>query len=131
MCLVAAPWWSYWSNYAGLTKEDVLCVPERLALGLDKTVRYLDRAPADGPFVAVGANGGDAAASSWGATAIAKDAGGGAASRADGSSGNGQTHRGAHVTETMEKMGKESAVPSMLARRPHEIDNSGLQVRKE
>lgn len=129
MCLVTAGWWSYWSKYAGLTKEDVLHVPERLALGLDKTVGYLDQAPADEPIVAVGANGEDAAATSGGAMTISKDTDGGAASDADGSSGNRQAHRGSNSTENVGKMGKETAVPSMLARRPHEIDNSVLQVR--
>lgn len=129
MCLISAPWWSYWSNYAGLTKEDVLRVPERLALGLDKTVGYLDQAPAGEPIVTVGAKGGNTSATAGGAVVISKDADGNAISGAGGSSGNGQAHRGAHATENIGKIGKESAVPSMLARRPHEIDNSGLQVR--
>lgn len=129
MCLVAAGWWSYWSNYAGLTEEDTLRVPERLTLGLDKTVGYLNQAPADEPIVAAGAKGEDAAATSGEAMTIYKDFGGGPASGADGSSVNGQAHAGSNSTENVGKMGKETAVPSMLARRPHEIDNSGLQVR--
>lgn len=130
MCLVATPWWSYWSNYAALTKEDILRVPERLALGLDKTQGYLDQAPADEAIVALGAKGEDAAAISGDATASPKDVDGGGASGAGGDGGNGQAQRGAHATENVGRMGKETAVPSVLARRPHEIDNSGLQVRR-
>ncbi|CAM9981395.1 unnamed protein product, partial [Sphacelaria rigidula] len=36
MCLVAAPWWAYWSSYAGLTRQDLERVPERRALGIAK-----------------------------------------------------------------------------------------------
>ena len=130
MCLVASSWWSYWSSYAALTKQDVLRVPERLALGLHKTEGYLDQAPSDEPLEAVGVQvaGRDAKASPERAVGD-----GGAASGAGGNgNGNGHGHeraaREAQAAESLAGAGKERAVPTMLARRPHEIDNSSLQV---
>lgn len=136
MCLVASSWWSYWSTYAGLTKEDVLRVPERLALGLHKTEDYLDQAPAD--VLGVHAKGRDTTGTGkWvratKATPERAAGGGGATSGAinSGGNGNGCAAREAQAAESLGGAGKEKAVPTMLARRPHEIDNSSLQVRSE
>lgn len=147
MCLVAAPWWSYWSNYAALTKEDVLRVPERLALGLHKTEVYLDQASlsAEEPVVEMGVKGTGTEGVKGGATAssaesmvdkdsdkdgdadksAARDAGAGSGN------GNGHAHSGGQATGSLGGGGKDKAVPTTLARRPHEIDNSRLQVRNE
>ncbi|CAM9124714.1 unnamed protein product [Ectocarpus sp. 4 AP-2014] len=120
MCLVASPWWSYWSNYAALTKEDVLRVPERTALGLDKTQGYLDQRPAEEPAVTLVADEGDAAVRPGDVV------GDGAASMGVGN-GNGHAQGESPAMERLGGAGKERAVPTTLARRPHEIDNSSLQ----
>lgn len=140
MCLVASSWWSYWSSYAALTKQDVLRVPERLALGLHKTEDYLDHASADEPLTATGAQvqaGGTGVSVSMSMSVDAKQTSperavgdAGAASGAGGGNRNGHATREAHATESLAGAGKERAVPTMLARRPHEIDNSSLQVRR-
>lgn len=140
MCLVASSWWSYWSTYAALTKQDVLRVPERLALGLHKTEGYLDQAPADEPLAAMGVvqvAGGDAKTTSRSSPDRAVGGGGAASGAASGAGGNGNGHghgnghaaREAQALESFGGAGKERAVPTMLARRPHEIDNSSLQVK--
>lgn len=123
MCLVASPWWSYWSNYAALTKEDVLRVPERTALGLDKTQGYLDQRPADEPAETLGAEGGHVAVRPGDVV------GDGVASMGVGN-GNGHVQGESPAMERLGGAGKERAVPTTLARRPHEIDNSSLQVRR-
>lgn len=123
MCLVASPWWSYWSNYAALTKEDVLRVPERTALGLDKTQGYLDQTPADESAVTLEAEGEDIAVRPGDVV------GDGDASAGVGN-GNGHAQRETPAMERVGGAGKERAVPTTLARRPHEIDNSSLQVRE-
>lgn len=141
ICLVAASWWSYWSNYAALTKEDVLRVPERLAFGLHKTEEYLDQAPADVPFVVGGvqAEGRGVTAASMDATKTSPErAMGGPAAVATGAgaggngNGNGHGHatREAQAAASLAGAGKERALPTMLAMRPHEIDNSSLQVKE-
>lgn len=123
MCLVASSWWSYWSSYAGLTKEDVLRVPERLALGLHKTEGYLDHAPTDEPLATMAMG-----------VQVAGSGTSGGASASLGGNGNGhargtQPQPQPQAVESSGGVGKERAVPTMLARRPHEIDNSSLQVR--
>lgn len=138
MSLVAASWWSYWSNYAALTLEEVQRVREkaRLVLGLDRTQGYLDQAQVDEPLAVLGAGGGDASAAPARGGQVAAGLAGGARDMvgpygAGGGNGNGHAQRGKHAMEGLVGAGnkeRERAVPTMLARRPHEIDNSSLQV---
>lgn len=144
MCLVAASWWSYWYDYAALTKEDLERVPEQMALGLC-TTRGLEPSPADEN--AAGAKG----ETTWVAPAdVAAGAQGVAVGEGFGygvgvgvgvdvgvgvSAGNGNgvgRSLGQGATQGAEDLSgscRERVVPTMLARRPHEIDNSSLQVR--
>lgn len=132
MCLVAAPWWSYWCNYAALTEQDLERVPERLSLGLCKT-QGLDHAFSDEPRL--GAPGESAVSAPVGAgeglrhIASANNDSTGIGHGADGENGNGRAHGASQTADDVGGAGKGRAVPTTLARRPHEIDNSSLQVR--
>lgn len=134
MCLVAAPWWAYWSSYAGLTAEDLeQRVPERNALGLTKAAqvnasqlastaaRTMGAASAPKAKVAASTGGLDRQAVVSGDNTVA-----------DGVSGynglNGHLGKFAGGEETGVRV-KDREVPAVLARRPHEMDNSILQVR--
>lgn len=125
MYLVAATWWRYWCNYAGLTREDFQRVPEASALGLTLTQRS-EHSAARGDLATV-----------EGAERIGTESSGGNgygydfsySGAKEGSFQGGQGQQDALGVGT--GGGKERAVPTMLARRPHEIDNSSLQVRYE
>lgn len=131
MCLVAAPWWAYWSSYAGLTRQDLERVPERRALGIAKAAELnasqLSSATAGKIWGAMGAASPPKGLSGLSGQAVesvdrilADGAGGhvGANGLAGDAEGGGEV--GLRV--------KGREVPAVLARRPHEMDNSILQV---
>lgn len=144
MCLVAASWWSYWCDYVALTKEDLERVPERIALGLCPT-RGWELSPAD--VNAAGAQGespwvapADAAAGAQGVPVgggldygVGVGLGLGVGIGVSAANGNGvgrSLAQGAtQGEEDVRGSCRERVVPTMLARRPHEIDNSSLQVK--
>lgn len=123
MCLVAGPWWSYWCNYAALTLEDLQRVPERVALGLGKAPPATNGL-ADGSRPDLETHGGSLA------SAPIDNAEGGEPASSGGGNGNGRPNKsGIQAGQDVGGGGKERPVPTMLARRPHEMDNSSLQVR--
>lgn len=119
MCLVAAPWWAYWCSYAGLTLEDFERVPERRALGLGK--ERVSTAKGVIPWAIE-------EASPQKVVNGKADRGGvyGVASGNSGGNGHGREVGGIDDTQ---RRSKEREVPAVLARRPHEMDNSSLQVK--
>lgn len=136
MCLVASSWWSYWSHYAALTKEDLERIPERMALGLC-TTRGWEHSPGNGN--AAGGKGEtpwvvpvDAAAGVQGVGVGRGFANGVGVGEVGNGNGVGPSLGRGGAIQSVEDLavnGRERVVPTMLARRPHEIDNSTLQVR--
>lgn len=124
MCLVAAPWWSYWCNYAALTEQDLEKLPERLALGLGKpTVDNKNSSIASVGFNTI-AEGNKA---EWNAVGISRPPHSGGEGVGNGSTAGGVGAQA--MAEYVGEGGKERVVlPTMLAQRPHEMDNSTLQV---
>lgn len=128
MCLVAAPWWAYWSSYAGLTRQDLERVPERRALGIAKAAElHASQLPSANAGKTLGA-----ASPPKGLSGLGGQAGeNGDRILADGAGG----HVGANGLAGDAEGGGEAGsrvrgreVPAVLARRPHEMDNSILQV---
>lgn len=138
MCLVAASWWSYWYDYAALTNEDLKRVPEQMALGLC-TTRGLELSPAD-EDASAGAQGetpwvapADVAAGAQGVAVgegFGYDVGGVGVSAGNGNGvGRSLAQGTTQGAEDLNGSCRERVVPTMLARKPHEIDNSSLQVK--
>lgn len=133
MCLVAAPWWSYWCSYAAVTQEDLGKVPERLALGFGKAKEVKHGFPAVAGEPALGALrvGSTPATADVASAGLYSEINASAQGRVGGQSamnGHGHGQVGLRANEDLGGANKERAGPTVLARRPHEMDNSSLQV---
>lgn len=132
MCLVAASWWSCWSSYVALTKQDLLRVPERSALGLGE-IEGSDHAQAIGdavdPPAGNGPGGLKVAAGTADPSAIGVVNGHQDTQRAaqNDDQGGGTLRDGNDRNDRNDRSDRPG--PAMLAGRPHEMDNSSLQVR--
>lgn len=133
MCLVATPWWSYWCSYAAVTQEDLGRVPERLALGFGKAKEAEHGSPVVAGEPALGAVrvGSIPGIADTASAGLYSEINASAQERAGGQSavnGYGHGQVGLRGDEVLGGVSKERAGPTVLARRPHEMDNSSLQV---
>lgn len=136
MCLVATPWWAYWCTYAGLTAEDLERVPERFALGLTEAAEINASQLASATARTVGAASGQSSvAKTKVAAATVGTSGSNERTVASGDStvaygASGYVDANGYGGQLESVRVKDREVPAVLARRPHEMDNSILQVTK-